>query len=109
MNIIGVQTGIATFLLIGSFHVIVIKAEYYFSRRIWPLFLVLGLLSLIISLRLSGAAASSITAVFGISCLWSIRELFEQEQRVKKGWFPENPNRGKRKKGETHDSDWISQ
>ena len=22
--------------------------------------------------------------------LWSIRELFEQEERVKKGWWPEN-------------------
>ena len=23
--------------------------------------------------------------------LWSIRELFEQEESVKKGWWPENP------------------
>jgi len=25
--------------------------------------------------------------------LWSIHELFEQEKRVERGWFPKNPNR----------------
>ena len=29
----------------------------------------------------------------GCSCLWSIKELFEQRERVRKGWFPENPKR----------------
>jgi len=28
-----------------------------------------------------------------VSCLWSILELFEQEERVKKGWFPKNPKK----------------
>lgn len=36
---------------------------------------------------------SSILGVLGASCLWSIGELFEQKQRVKKGWFPMNPKR----------------
>ncbi|MBQ5358077.1 MAG: DUF4491 family protein [Alistipes sp.] len=26
--------------------------------------------------------------VIGCSCLWSIRELFEQRECVRKGWFP---------------------
>ena len=34
-----------------------------------------------------------LVAVFGITCIWSIKELFEQEERVKKGWFPENPKK----------------
>ena len=34
-----------------------------------------------------------LVAVFGITSLWTIKELFEQEERVKKGWFPENPKR----------------
>ena len=29
-----------------------------------------------------------IFAVFAASSLWSIRELFQQEKRVEKGWFP---------------------
>jgi hypothetical protein len=31
--------------------------------------------------------------VFACSSLWSIGEIFEQRERVKKGWFPKNPNR----------------
>ena len=86
-------SGLATFLLIGVFHVIVVKGEYYFSKKIWPLFLATGIASLFISLFISSPVISSLIAVFGISCLWSIRELFEQEDRVKKGWFPKNPKR----------------
>ena len=93
MNYSGLILGVATFLLIGVFHVIVVKGEYYFSKKIWPLFLATGITSLFISLFVSSPVISSLIAVFGISCLWSIRELFEQEDRVKKGWFPKNPKR----------------
>ena len=93
MNYSGLILGVATFLLIGVFHVIVVKGEYYFSKKIWPLFLAAGIASLFISLFISSSIISSLIAVFGISCLWSIRELFEQEDRVKKGWFPKNPKR----------------
>lgn len=93
MNYSGLILGVATFLLIGVFHVIVVKGEYYFSKKIWPLFLATGIASLFISLFISSPVISSLIAVFGISCLWSIRELFEQENRVKKGWFPKNPKR----------------
>lgn len=93
MNFYGLIIGIATFLLIGCFHVIVIKGEYYFSKKIWPLFLIAGLGTLILSLFIESSIISALIAVFGISCLWSIKELIEQEERVKKGWFPKNPNR----------------
>ena len=33
MNFIGILIGLSTFLTIGVFHPIVIKAEYYFGRR----------------------------------------------------------------------------
>ena len=36
MNFYGLIIGVATFLLIGCFHVIVVKAEYHFSKKIWP-------------------------------------------------------------------------
>ena len=44
MNIHGLAIGIGTFLIIGLFHPIVIKTEYYIGKKIWPLFLILGLL-----------------------------------------------------------------
>ena len=95
MNFYGLIIGVATFLLIGCCHVIVVKAEYHFSKKIWPVFLVVGIVSLVLSLLVSDSIISGLVAVFGISCLWSIKELIEQEERVKKGWFPENPARKK--------------
>ena len=93
MNFSGFIIGVATFLLIGFFHVIVLKGEYYFSKKIWPIFLIVGIVALVLSLYISSLVISAIVAVFGISCLWSIKELIEQEERVKKGWFPKNPKR----------------
>jgi hypothetical protein len=34
--------------------------------------------------------------VTAFSSFWSIIEVFEQRERVRKGWFPENPKRKKR-------------
>lgn len=39
VNMEGVVVGIVALVMIGVFHPIVIKCEYYFSHRIWPLFL----------------------------------------------------------------------
>lgn len=93
MHISGLLVGVFTFLITGLFHGIVVKTEYYFGKRVWPAFLVLGVLFLAISLFIHHTEIGSIVAVLGVTCLWSIRELFEQEERVKKGWFPENPKR----------------
>ena len=30
---------------------------------------------------------------FAFCCLWGIHEMFLQEKRVLRGWFPENPKR----------------
>ncbi len=93
MNFWGLLVGAVSFLVIGVFHPIVIKGEYYFSKRIWPLFLVGGIVFGVFSLFCENQIASSILAVVAFSMFWSIKELFEQEERVKKGWFPENPKR----------------
>ena len=91
MNLNGLLIGFGAFLMIGAFHPIVIKSEYYIGKQIWPLFALLGVAA--VSLFLRGTVPSALTAVFGVSCLWSILELFEQEARVKKGWFPKNPKK----------------
>lgn len=89
----GIIIGLVTFLIIGVFHPIVIKCEYYFSKKVWPCFLVIGIVLLLISLSVEQVTLAAILGVTGFSCLWSIQELIEQEERVKKGWFPVNPNR----------------
>ena len=49
-HIDGIIIGICTFLIIGMFHPIVIKAEYYFGTRCWWWFLVLGIAGIIASI-----------------------------------------------------------
>ena len=93
MNYYGILIGIGTFLIIGLLHPVVIKAEYYFSSRIWPLFLIGGILCIGFSLACAKVVSSALLAVLGFSLLWSIKELKEQKERVEKGWFPRNPKR----------------
>ena len=54
LNFEGILIGIASLLIIGLFHPIVIKCEYYFSQRVWPLFLIAGLLLLAAALFVQG-------------------------------------------------------
>jgi uncharacterized membrane protein HdeD (DUF308 family) len=89
----GILIGICTFLIIGIFHPIVIKAEYYWTKRCWWIFLFMGIISLALSLVVSNSFLSPLLGVLGFTCLWSIKEIFEQEKRVQKGWFPKNPKR----------------
>lgn len=93
MNYDGILIGIGTFLIIGLLHPVVIKAEYYFSSRIWPVFLAGGIICIGLSLVITGRILAVLLAVLGVSLLWSIKELAEQKKRVKKGWFPKNPKR----------------
>jgi hypothetical protein len=95
MNFFGVIVGAAAFIIIGIFHPIVVKAEYYIGARIWPVFLIIGLSSIGLTLFIENFIIASILGILGFACLWSIREIFEQVERVKKGWFPENPQKYK--------------
>ena len=49
-NLTGLVIGISTFLIIGLFHPVVIKCEYYFGTRCWWIFLIFGVLGIISSL-----------------------------------------------------------
>ena len=93
MNWSGLILGMATFLIIGVFHPIVIKAEYYFGVQSWWAFLVVGLILGVASVMTEYWLTSAILGVTSFSCFWSILEVFEQRERVRKGWFPKNPNR----------------
>lgn len=60
MNFTGLLVGLSTFLIIGLFHPLVIKAEYYIGVK-----------------------------------SWSILEVVQQRERVRKGWFPQGPGHKK--------------
>ena len=91
MNFNGLLVGLATFLIIGIFHPIVIKAEYYMGVRCWWIFVVAGIVFGILSILTDNLVLSTILGVIAFSSFWSILELFHQKERVRKGWFPEGP------------------
>ena len=93
MNYSGIIVGAAVFLIIGICHPAVIKMEYAWGRRSWWVFLVVGLIASGVSLLVSGDILSTILGGVAFSCFWSIYEMFQQERRVLRGWFPENPKR----------------
>lgn len=88
MNFTGIIVGLATFLIIGLFHPIVIKAEYYLGTKCWWMFLIAGLIFGAVSILVDNLIVSTILGVTAFSSFWSILELKEQKERVRKGWFP---------------------
>lgn len=93
MNFTGIIIGSAVFLMIGIFHPIVIKAEYYWGTGCWPVFAIVGMAAIVGSLFVESVIVSVLLGAFAFSSFWSIHELFEQKKRVERGWFPRNPNR----------------
>lgn len=92
-HLTGLLIGICTFLIIGLFHPLVIKCEYYFGTRCWWMFLLWGAGGIAGALYVREIFWSSLLGVFAFSSFWTILEIFEQRGRVKKGWFPMNPKR----------------
>ena len=88
----GLLISVLTFLIIGLFHPIVIREEYHFSKKIWPLFAVVGVVFIGLSLMTESTLAGTVLGVLGASSLWSIKELYEQENRVKKAGSRPIPN-----------------
>lgn len=93
MNWTGLIIGAATFITIGTFHPLVIKAEYYFGKKSWVGFLFVGILAMTLSLFTENETGSIILGVVAFSAFWGIGEILQQHERVKRGWFPMNPKR----------------
>ena len=91
MNLNGLLVGLVTFLIIGIFHPLVIKAEYHFGVRSWWAFAFCGVLFCLLSLLTDGIVLSVILGVIAFSCFWSILEVFHQHKRVEDGRFPAGP------------------
>lgn len=96
----GIVIGIGTFLIIGIFHPITVKCEYYFGTRCWWWFLLLGVAGILGSVLIDNILLSSLLGVLAFSSFWTIKEVFEQRRRVLKGWFPMNPKRKQEYEGQ---------
>jgi hypothetical protein len=95
LNITGILVGAGAFLSIALGRYLTIKAEYYFTKKFWIGFLIIGILCIVFSLMSESFILSSVLGILGFTFLWGIGEIIEQEERVKKGWFPKNPRRKK--------------
>lgn len=95
LNASGLIVGAASFLIIIFGRWACIAGEYYFTKKLWIAFLIVGIASLAAALYISNLLAASVLSIFGLTLLWGIHEIIEQEERVAKGWFPENPKRKK--------------
>lgn len=95
MNFTGLLVGLSTFLIIGLFHPLVIKAEYYIGVKSWILFAIAGIMFAAASIAVGHLICSTILGVVAFSSFWSILEVFQQRERVRKGWFPEGPGHNK--------------
>lgn len=89
----GIIIGVCTFIVIGAFHPLVVKCEYYWGTRCWWWFLILGIVGIVASILTENIIISSILGVVAFSSFWTIREIFDQRKRVLKKWFPMNPKR----------------
>ena len=93
MMVSGIIVGLVSFLIIGLLHPVVIKMEYHWGKRSWPILAVSGIMSTVASLLSNDLVISIVLGVFAFSLFWSVKELFEQEERVRKGWYPSNPRK----------------
>ena len=93
MNFNGIIVGAAVFLIIGLCHPLVIKMEYHWGKQSWWLLALGGTIFAVASVLVGNLVVSHILGAAAFSFFWGILELFAQERRVLRGWFPENPKR----------------
>lgn len=89
----GLFIGLCTFLIIGLFHPLVIKGEYYFGVKCWWAFWLFGIATGVGSVLVHDLTWAILLGVTSFSSFWGILEVFEQRKRVEKGRFPANPKR----------------
>lgn len=83
MQLAGIILGLVTFAMIGILHVAVVKIERVWGSRIWPGFIILGLILCVGSLYADDVLLSANLGVLGFLFAWSGPELRKQKERVK--------------------------
>lgn len=94
MNLVGLVAALATFFGVWLGHVAVRKIEFH-SRTIWlptAVFATVGLPLEWFSLTTSNLLLSTALGIIGMTLLWDAIEVSRQQNRIKKGHAPANPN-----------------
>jgi hypothetical protein len=94
INSIGLIAALSTFAGVWFGHVAVRKIEFLSSTVWWPasVFVVVGLALEWFSFSTSSLRLSAFSGILGITLLWDALEFTRQQNRIKKGHAPANPN-----------------
>ncbi len=94
MNTLGLTAAITAFLAIWIGHVAVRKIEAISSNIGLPIVIsvLLGLFVEWLSLSTFNLQLSTVFGILGITLLWDAFEIYRQQNRVKHGHAPANPN-----------------
>lgn len=94
MNTLGLTAAITAFLTIWIGHVAVRKIEAESRSIKTPMFIAiaLGLITEYSSLITVNRPLSTVFGILGITLLWDAFELYRQQNRIKHGHAPANPN-----------------
>ena len=92
-GLLGIAIGLCTFLIIGLFHPLVLKGEYYLGQKSNWIFAIGGVACTVATILSTSVFWSAILGVTACSCFWSILEVREQRERVRKGWYPKRTRR----------------
>mgnify|MGYP001042180957 CR=1 FL=1 len=87
MNFLGLIAGMVMLMVTMFGHILVVKGEYHLGTRLWPIFLILGISSILGSILVNNYFSVAF-GILGFTFLWGIYELFRQKERVRRGWFP---------------------
>jgi hypothetical protein len=89
----GLVLVVLTFGTIGLGHVAVRRLNDWYGTKPAPVFLVLGLAFLGLSLLATDELASAALCIVGMTTLWNAGEFVRQEERIRRGHAPANPDR----------------
>jgi hypothetical protein len=89
----GLVLAVLTLATIGLGHVAVRELNYRYGTKPMPVFLLFGLGFLGVSLLVTGNLASAALGILGITTLWDAVEFIRQEERIRRGHAPANPDR----------------
>lgn len=92
-RLLGLFIGVCTFLIIGLFHPVVVKAEYYWGTRCWWVFLLLGLGGMAVSLLTDNVLLAAVGGGIRLFVVMDDQGTVRAARAVAKGWFPANPKR----------------
>ena len=94
INTLGLVAAATAFLSIWIGHVAVRKVEAEARDIKQPMFIaiILGLLAEYISLSTFNLQLSTVFGILGITLLWDAFEIYRQQNRIKHGHAPANPN-----------------